>query len=151
MKHKMYSVLGIVLVFLMVLALDACKKKPSKIQFSNMKNYDYCNSYSYVEACNAVLKENKSYTDYFTRCKNRITTKPCLIMGTRFEKPIGSSTVKMQLIDSIRGSVIFSKDYDTMPDMTTLQIVYNLTAKGKYKINFIVKDEIIAQGSIEYK
>jgi hypothetical protein len=72
-------------------------------------------------------------------------------MGTRFEKPIGSSTVKMQLIDSIRGSVIFSKDYDTMPDMTTLQIVYNLTAKGKYKINFIVKDEIIAQGSIEYK
>jgi len=145
------KLIGITIGIMVGLFLFGCKGKPVELIFMNLKNADYCNEELFARYNYAVQRDNKPFDDYFVLCKFGRTYKPGIIYGALFKKPIGSSIVKMQLLNAITSELITTHDYDISPDMSDMQTWHNLGEKGNYKINIIVKDEIIAQGFIEYK
>ncbi len=130
-------IFGIVICFFCVNLVSCGKKVPAEMKFYNVINFDY------------ITKKNRSENQEL--CKNGISNKPGVIFSFSLEKPIGASKVTKQIIDNNDGSVIFVKESNIDPELKQIQTAHNFEKKGKYKVNILVKDEIVAQGTIEYK
>ncbi len=150
MKYK-----NLIISFIVCSAVlcGACSQKPAEINFTNVKNGDYITYYSYTVPDDAIRRGDKNFKvdDYFVPCQPGITNKPGIIIVTKLNKPIDTTKVTRQIINTTYGRVIHTHEYDANPDLTSLETVYNLPEKGKYTINYIIKDKIVAQGEIEYK
>jgi len=96
-------------------------------------------------------KEKLEYRDMFPECKDGITKKPGVILETVLGRKLGAPTVLLQVIEEKNGSVAYKRNLDANPDMEDLSLPHNFNRKGDYTINFIVKDEIVAQGHIKYE
>jgi hypothetical protein len=129
----------------------SCKKGPARIEFRNLKCCEFVYKDEYYKAREEVRKNEKLFEDYYTVCKNGITKKPGIIISAELEKEVGSSKVTAQILEKENKYIMFQREYDVSPDFRYLETPLILETKGKYIINILVKDKIIAQGEIEYR
>jgi len=137
--------------FTISLSFSSCKKEPAKLSYRNFKNEIYVSMYKNTKYIEQIQNGNKSYDDVFSECNNGVTNKPGIIIGAELNDKLGSPRAMFQFVNMKTGQVADKWEGDSNPDMTSIEFCYNLKSKGEYLINFIVKDEIVAQGTIKYE
>lgn len=145
----MKKILWIVVLLTVIIS---CKQepKPAIIDFANLTCCDYIDINSYYlsreRSDDLEIELNK-----YEFCENKTTKKPGIIYSCELKEPVGFPKITAQIILEKSHLIIDGGTGDVDPALTSLEWYYNLPKKGKYIVNLIANDKIIARGEIEYR
>lgn len=138
-------------IVVLLTVMISCKQEPTKITFENMTCCDYINYNTYYSTYEKSIDDPEVALESYESCEKGITTKPGIIFGYRSEETIGYPKMTTQIMYENSRMMVFNATTDIDPELTSPMAYYNLPKKGKYIVNLIANDKIIARGEIEYR
>ncbi len=140
-----------VLVLIFVITFFIQNSGPEKLIFAEVKGYNYISP----SQTRKIIRNRYKMCDKF-KFVSRTQKRSLLIniyfdynfLGMNFKKEVGASQLRIQILNDLE-EVIQSQVKRLSPHLTTVYTSINLpAAKGKYTVQFLKGDKIIALGSI---
>lgn len=144
----MRSFAALSLIVFIVLTVPSCSGKPNAIQFYEMTCCTLIDDAQYNAAYAQITAGSKKADDFFRGIHTGTTTARGVVFSAHFDRPLPSGRIQIRVRDRVSGKIISSGEYDVGVGQRSLQSYYNLKRAGRYSVEFLAGESIIAQEDI---